>query len=241
MIKFASAGELLVSKDEFLEKNAEEFQRKFGADLEDVISKAEKINVLHTTIRKFIDTKPLYYIGLLLDVLTIESLTWIVKSIRNDMMTPTEKLILSRIKECYGLKIEQNFWKNVISYILNAQNDKTPIKTYNSYDNLGIFPLRAQKIQDPVTHADTYVIFLRDKEWEPEDQGYVDENTPEWRAFVSFVEDFFKEDEFPRMGGLPTSFTQQQGVSGGNAFFSGGGGGDTPKPNSSNLNNNSFS
>lgn len=113
------------------------------------------------------------------------------------MMTPTEKLILSRIKECYGLKIEQSFWKNVINYILNAQNDKTPLKTHNSYDSLGIFPLRVQKIQDPVTHADTYVIFLRDQEWEPEDQGEVDENTSEWRVFVNFVEDFFREDDQP--------------------------------------------
>ena len=37
-------------------------------------------------------------ISLKLDDISLQSLGWIIKSIRNDLMTPNEKLILSRIK-----------------------------------------------------------------------------------------------------------------------------------------------
>jgi len=70
-------------------------------------------------VRKFLDNDPLIYIGMLLDELTLESLSWVIKSIKLDLMTPTEKLILSRIKEVYGLKIDQGRWKDILEYILS--------------------------------------------------------------------------------------------------------------------------
>ena len=32
-------------------------------------------------------------------------------------MTPNEKLVLSRIKECYGVKINQFYWNGLIMYL----------------------------------------------------------------------------------------------------------------------------
>jgi len=32
-------------------------------------------------------------------------------------MSPTEKLILSRIRECYGIKLEQSKWKEILETI----------------------------------------------------------------------------------------------------------------------------
>jgi len=61
----------------------------------------------------------MHYFGILLDNLTIESLIWVVKSIKNDSMTPTEKLIQSRIKESYGLKIDPVQWKQIVDMIVN--------------------------------------------------------------------------------------------------------------------------
>ena len=68
-----------------------------------------------------------YNISLQLDNISLQSLGWILKSIRNDQMTPSEKLILSRIKVLFILNIRyaldlnqirklgkkwSEFWKN---------------------------------------------------------------------------------------------------------------------------------
>lgn len=79
------------------------------------------MKLIHFTIRKFIGKEPLVFYGILLDELSIQSLIWVLKSIKKDLMTPTEKLIISRIKECYGLKIELNRWKEILDYILSAE------------------------------------------------------------------------------------------------------------------------
>ena len=70
-------------------------------------------------------------ISLKLDDISLQSLGWIIKSIRNDLMTPNEKLILSRIKvrfqnfiklkECFAFKPNQKAWEK------NAQNFKEKI------------------------------------------------------------------------------------------------------------------
>jgi len=38
-------------------------------------------------------------------------------------MTPTEKLVLSRIKESFGLKIDHHRWKEIIDFIAEHQSN----------------------------------------------------------------------------------------------------------------------
>lgn len=38
------------------------------------------------------------YVAYTIDYITVESLTWVIESIKQDRMEPNEKLILSRIK-----------------------------------------------------------------------------------------------------------------------------------------------
>jgi len=191
--KFASKGDLLVTKEDLTQKIKRNLPENLRGHVEDVLKQAEEAKIIHSTIRKFLDIQPLYYIGMLLDRLTVESLTWIVQSIRNDLMTPTEKLILSRIKECYGLKVDANFWKAMINYIFANQAPRQ--NKANSFEQGYSFPLCAKRILDPVTNSDTFVIYLTYDEWTPEDQGTIPENTQEWRDFTEFIDRFFKEDE----------------------------------------------
>jgi len=81
LINHAHRGELLVSKDDFIEDNYTPFNKKFGVDFKDVLESSEDAKVIHTTIRKFPEIDPLSYIGLLLDTLTIDSLCWAIRSI----------------------------------------------------------------------------------------------------------------------------------------------------------------
>ena len=60
------------------------------------------------------DSKPIKYASLLFKSLSIESIVWQLKSIKNDRMKPTEKLMLSRIKEYFALKINLKDWSSFI-------------------------------------------------------------------------------------------------------------------------------
>ena len=80
--KFADRGDLLIMKEDFISKLQKSLPDKFKCNIEDIMKQAEEAKIIHTTIRKFLETKPLSYIGVLLDSLTLESLIWIVRSIK---------------------------------------------------------------------------------------------------------------------------------------------------------------
>lgn len=191
LIKNAENGDVLTLKQEFIEKMGQSFYSKFKKNLSPIIEVAEEAKLIHYSIRKYLENDSLIYLGLVLDELTIESLSWVIKSIKNDLMTPTEKLILSRVKECYCLKMDQTKWKEVLDYILSHQSENT--KKWNT-SNENIFPLKAEKVLDPATQVETFVIFIKGDEWVPEDQGYVDQYSNEWTDFIEFMNDFFSDD-----------------------------------------------
>jgi len=180
LMNFANKGELLIPKETLLKKLKDSLQLKSLDEAESVLMEAEAKKLIHITIRKFPNNDPYYYIGMLLNVLTIESLVWIIRSIKSDLMTPTEKLILSRIKECYGLKIDPNYWKMLL---------------YSLHQNTLAGRIDVRQILDPVTNLETTALYLANEDWVPEDQGQVLENSEEWKVFLRFIEGFFDDEE----------------------------------------------
>lgn len=73
-------------------------------------------------MRKFGETDPIFYVSIKLDTISIESIYWIIYSIRRDMMTPTDKVIYSRIKECFGVPMKQNEWNEIIKFFKSLTN-----------------------------------------------------------------------------------------------------------------------
>jgi len=69
------------------------------------------------TIRKFGESEPMFFVSLRLTTISLQSIVWIIQSIKKDLMTPTEKLIFSRIKECYGIKMTQYYWNCIMQYL----------------------------------------------------------------------------------------------------------------------------
>ena len=65
--------------------------------------------------------------------ITYENLFWVVKSIQRDLITPTERLVVSRVKECFGIKLQKSEWELII-YSLNQI--KGPVKFRNSNGKL---------------------------------------------------------------------------------------------------------
>jgi len=159
--RYANQGDLLLSKEDLLEilRKEEQTNKSLKLSCEQIIQKAEEEKLIHITGRSFLDKEQVHFIGVLLGDISIESLSWVIKSIQKDLMTPTEKLILSRIKECFGLKIEQGSrWKDILNYIMCAQKEPETQ-----------FPLMAETYLDPVTQCETYAIYQSREPFQPED------------------------------------------------------------------------
>jgi hypothetical protein len=52
----------------------------------------------------------------------MESLSWVLKSLFSDEMTPLETAIKNRIKEAFLLKIEATVWSAILSTVQNSMN-----------------------------------------------------------------------------------------------------------------------
>ena len=192
LYKLAIQGDLVLLKERFAKIISETVTKKFNRKTSDVLDKANQVGILHTTVRTYADGQIATYIGLQLEIITVESLGWIVRSIKKDAMAPTEKLVLSRIKECFALKLSADTWKNLLNYLLEYQcsNKKLPVG-----DTEGIVPFKISQMPDPSTGADTYVIGIQGEEWSFDDIGTVDETSPSWKEFMKFLDDFFDEEE----------------------------------------------
>ena len=56
----------------------------------------------------------------IIDFLSVECLTWVIESIKEDKMTPSEKLINSRLKESFDLKLSTKLWESIIRYLQSS-------------------------------------------------------------------------------------------------------------------------
>lgn len=54
------------------------------------------------------------FLGLKIDRLTLEVLHWILRSLRNDEMLPSERAILSRVKEAFDIKPSEEEWESLL-------------------------------------------------------------------------------------------------------------------------------
>ena len=190
LYRIALQGELVLLQERLFELVDETITKKFNRKTSTVLDKANEAGIVHSTLRTFADGHTVIYVGLQLEVITVESLGWICRSIKNDAMAPTEKLILSRIKECFALKLTPEAWKIILDHLLEY-----PGFNKKSEESKGIPSFEISNITDPSTGADTYVIGIRGEEWDFDDLGTVDEGSLSWKAFLKFLDDFFRADE----------------------------------------------
>lgn len=106
-------------------------------------------------------------------------------------MTPSEKMILSRIKECYGVKINQLYWNGVILFIRSLADINGDL----IFNETGISNLRLKKLKDPLGGPDSLLIYLKDNNpWIHSDIGPVLNTDKDlWKIFIEFIKDFFEE------------------------------------------------
>lgn len=187
--KYAEEGEIMLSKSKIIE-----ILSKLTKEPETLLKEAENLNIIHLTVRKFEgypEKHELY--SLVLDHISVESLCWILKTLRKDAMTPTEKIIVSRIKECFGLKISPKQWeKSILSLKYQKfSGDFDPVIKTNPLPKIVI-----SKIKDPLVGNEALILKFKSIDWHVEDQGKIDEKEDNlWKLFISFLNNFFKQQK----------------------------------------------
>jgi hypothetical protein len=71
------------------------------------------------------------FISLKLDIISVESVVWVLKSLKNDEMTPSDKAIQSRLKEAFSFKTPTIIWEKIFIAIKNRSNFKHTNESYS--------------------------------------------------------------------------------------------------------------
>lgn len=164
------------------------FSQKFRYTAEkahDIIRSADKIGLIHLTDRQFGNLKSINFISLKLDSLSLESLLWTLRSLKNDEMMPTERAIQSRMKEAFEFKPSALQWENLLdackgffkekhqhtksapserhamsfSIFMHQQVDSEPLFRTDLIPEFSI-----SEVIDPVTGNETHKIYPRGEE-----------------------------------------------------------------------------
>jgi len=120
MREMANDGRLMVEYEEFVSL----LIRKVGGpskmsyeQVKVVVDNAERCEVIHSTKRQFGSIKTLTFVSMKLPFITLESLVWVLRSLKRDEMSPNERAIQSRIKESYALKLSSAEWEAIVDII----------------------------------------------------------------------------------------------------------------------------
>ena len=174
------------------------------ADFEDLFLLVKSNNFFHVTVRKFGDMKPLRYCSLLLESISLEALTWILLSIKNDRMKPTDKLVLSRIKEYFLLKLSQKDWNCAMDHFyanpacLCPSEHLPKLLLVDDRETASKVPQTAksdneQNKDDKLNSS--YHFELQHDCWDFEDVFEVEDNEDEdWLNFKKYIDEFFGEE-----------------------------------------------
>ena len=81
----------------------------------------EQASIIQRTTRNFSNLRTLNFLSLKLDILSLESLYWVLKSLRRDEMLPSEKAIISRIKEAFAYRVQPEVWAELMRKLRNQK------------------------------------------------------------------------------------------------------------------------
>jgi len=151
----------------------------------DVLESDFRCSTLHKTTRSFGDFITLKYFSLCLTTVSVESIVWILKSIRNDLMQPNESLMFSRFKEYFAIKIAMKEWKRLIEGLVKS---KELITHFNQYRDV-FGELEIREIEEG-----SFLFLLRGVSWVYEDLSEVRDSDLDYQAFLAYIDEFFTDE-----------------------------------------------
>eukprot|EP00826_Nyctotherus_ovalis_P043831 TRINITY_DN4670_c0_g1_i1.p1 TRINITY_DN4670_c0_g1~~TRINITY_DN4670_c0_g1_i1.p1 ORF type:complete len:622 (+),score=168.67 TRINITY_DN4670_c0_g1_i1:514-2379(+) len=129
-----------------------------GAEIGKGISSAEEKGLIIVTKRQIMSNPEREFVSINLPVVSLESVMWILKSLENDQMTPTERSVQSRFKESFGIKISALEWEKVMKAIRSPKLIlKAPSDPRYEFD--------VTTINDPVSGSEIFAIYPKGRRW----------------------------------------------------------------------------
>jgi hypothetical protein len=209
-IEEAYKGNLMHEYEDFKETVFRKFGDNFGFkslnELEDIFNQLKTESFIHITVRKFGDYKPLRYISLLLNSVSVEAIAWILWSIKNDRMKPTDKLVLSRLKEYFLLKVAQKDWAAAMEYFFQNPSVLNEVPHYlpkiSIWDEKDLSKMAGVNSKDEreleskeEKQGSVFYFKLEGEDWPFEDILEMDELDQEnWLDFKEYIDNFFGEE-----------------------------------------------
>lgn len=141
---------------------------------------------LNQTTRVYGETINQRCYSLCLSMVSIESIVWILKSIKNDKMQPSESLVFSRFKEYFALKVVMKDWKKLIEYLLKY---KERLDAFNKHKD-AIDEIEIKEVEDG-----NYLLLLRGVTWTYEDLSEVSNTDQDYLAFRYYLDVIFGEEK----------------------------------------------
>lgn len=164
----------------------------------DILKETEKQQLIHATKRDFGDLGSFVNISLLVKRVSLECLLWALRSLMLDEMLPSEKAIQSRIKEAFGLKMNNADWNLLMQKIRSHSHSSSAFGRsylFGCRNSLPKFDIKT--VSEPVSGNETNLIYPRGEEWVALDQNskYGDflniKETQYWKDFKGFIKNYF--------------------------------------------------
>ena len=140
---------------------------------------------IHRTLRSFGDFISLKYYSLCLSNVSVESIIWIMKSIKNDKMQSHESLLFSRFKEYFAIKVSMKDWKRLLETL-----HKMPeiLSRFNKFKEF------FEEIEIKEIEEGNYLVQLKNVHWVSEDLLSVQDEDQDYISFKDFIDKFFEEE-----------------------------------------------
>ena len=198
MVAYALEGDILVDYNQIL-RDVIEVTKLSETDAQNILLRMSDLNIIIINTRQVTQSQSLNLVSLKLEFITLENLYWVIKSLLLDRVTPSEEILIARIKEAFGLKLKPKSWSKVFEKfyeILNTDNHQNS-KHSQILSNIEITVSALTGTVPTANHGLSQKIFVfrvKDVCLEPEDSKDIPDHHPEWEYFKNYLDKLFETD-----------------------------------------------
>ena len=188
-----------------------------GPDVARLLETADKNKLVFISYKVF-EKLSVKYVSLRVEEVSIECLTWTLRSLCLDEMLPSEKAIQSRMREVFDCRPSASEWQDLLQQAkkhLHCASDPPEFSLFSKSSTEAKFTL--DEIVDQSSGCKTLLIYPNGEKWQSLDSqskfcDYLNiKDTPEWKEFLKFLENYFAPKGIRR----PKKEEEQKAIPGG--------------------------
>lgn len=187
------SGIIQVDYNQFLKEIRESLRIDEGY-AQNVLLRSADLNIIVINNRQVTQHHQLNFVSLKIEVLSLENLKWVVKNLKIDRVTPIETVVLSRLKQSFGMKIKPRIWKAFIHefkiYLDCFTKGNAIINLDPMFNSLKI-TLEANPFDKS---SMTYIFDITDIDLPAEDIECVPRDSDLWKSFKTYINELYEQD-----------------------------------------------